>query len=610
MAKAPAYLYQPEFLSATQLATFKKILDIEEDKFIPSHVYHRTLEKNIINKHLRSSEKIEYKDDHIFDWVDNNIIAPINKSSEFTYVLVRDDVEVVKYMPGDFFKKHQDFVNFDSNEFKNYTLLICLQNCEKGGETTLHVEPPITIDGTGRSPGALLLFRKELVHEGNVIEKGVKMIFKCNVLSFYNIKQYEDLIIVHLIKSPHKVFVLPICILKAFPMTPYYEFYTVQKKAYPDQAIFHYEEKILNDIQFNHFYEKIMQLDTFEEEIMNYTNFTFPEVVIRYNKFVHQPKDLFVCTTKDYYQLLPAMTTDNILPFQLVTFESQYNSIIIWCGFYDNIFGTCDYYIEPKFAKNIHQYFIKNYGTMYHRNKEGYLRENPDGKIELQLILTRQESFIPERSHHMDYAKDESLYASVREYLWQNVKRKPLKKLVYDSYKNPLKQMTRFVLSISNKKFFSGGDENGDITENYEDYDEGKRKKKSYTVLEEDTDTEYPKININQDLLNKIDINKVIERLLKIDMTSYMSKSLISEHTCNETNYTTFDIVYRFGCLKIDQRYYKWVIAVVDLLDTFMKMNKSLLRMIAEYSDEMTVEPEKEILETEVELSDHGEEDM
>lgn len=553
MTDSPVFVYEEKFLSQIELTSLKKLLDVEEDRFIESQVYNRTKEINIINKHLRSSEKIEYKDDQIFDWVDDIIINKINKiNTDFTYVLLRDDVEVVKYTPGDFFKKHQDFVNFDSNEFKSYTFLICLQDCEKGGETSLYVnDKPVVIKGTGKNPGAMLMFKKETVHEGNIIEKGIKMIFKGNMICFNNIKKYEDLIIIKIIKSPGKIYVLPLSVLKYYQDCVYHGFYSFQKKITPEKTVFYYDEEMLDDKEFQYFYERIMLIDMSEKlkEKMDYIGFKFPEVIVKYNKFYDQSltdkkEDMFMCTTKDYYALLPAMNSDNILPFQLVSFESAKNSVIIWCGFYNNLFGTVDRYFypgkKPATEETVRKYFHKRHGTSY----LGYDARDQD--VTENFKVEAQEEFLP-NAHFLDRPKDEKLYAMTRKFLWDRVGLKPMSEVSNFHNKNPHKQLNNYVLKMSLQSYVPDVDDDSRFIKN----------KKAYKVLEEDVDTTYPEIKINQDLLKKIDINKVIERIAKTDMTSYLSKASISEYSCNETNYTSYDVVYRFGCLKINESYYK-----------------------------------------------------
>jgi hypothetical protein len=151
----PGWLVVEDILSSSELEEFMAMLDIDSQKPKESHVYNRVTKTNLVNKHLRSSRKIEYRDDALFDWLETHLVNPLNDTyNDFKFYLVRNDVEVVQYSEGDFFKKHQDYINFDSNEFKNYTFLLCLGACQEGGETLIyesHSEDHHVIECTARS---------------------------------------------------------------------------------------------------------------------------------------------------------------------------------------------------------------------------------------------------------------------------------------------------------------------------------------------------------------------------------------------------------------------------------------------------------------------------
>ena len=129
----PGYIYSQDFLSKDELNDLLAILDIDNQNDKESHVYNRIQKVNIINKHLRSSRKIEYRDPLLFNWVEEHIIKPLNEQSSNKFMLVQNDLEVVKYSKGCYFKRHTDYINFDSNSFRNYTFLICLYACKDGG---------------------------------------------------------------------------------------------------------------------------------------------------------------------------------------------------------------------------------------------------------------------------------------------------------------------------------------------------------------------------------------------------------------------------------------------------------------------------------------------
>jgi hypothetical protein len=64
------------------------------------------------------------------------------------------------------------------------------------------------------------------------------------------------------------------------------------------------------------------------------------------------------------------------------------------------------------------------------------------------------------------------------------------------------------------------------------------------------TNDKLPKYNINT-IKSKINVNKIIKDMYKTEMVTKISDAQLSEYHCNTGYYVTFDIVYRFGFMKI-----------------------------------------------------------
>eukprot|EP01103_Thecamoeba_quadrilineata_P014974 TRINITY_DN4599_c0_g1_i1.p1 TRINITY_DN4599_c0_g1~~TRINITY_DN4599_c0_g1_i1.p1 ORF type:complete len:531 (+),score=95.02 TRINITY_DN4599_c0_g1_i1:66-1658(+) len=352
----PSWLVVPQILSAQQLEDLSLILNIENQTTIPSHVFNPKTRANTINKHLRSSRKIEYRDKDIFNWFDEHLLPTLGTHFQgYKLSLIRNDIEVVEYQPGDFFLKHQDYVNFDSNEFCNYTFLICLDSCKSGGETVLHPPPnstsekPHVIDCTAKSPGSLVLFQKTTIHEGLPVEEGIKRIIKGNLLCFRS-GTIRDYLIVNLSKSPGETWTIPADLLESRqPTCVYSAFYSFSKRNNHDQHIFHYTESVLTSLEFGEFY-KALFIDSPDmmnnlKKALEYTGFARDVKIIR--KFTKWAKSNdfshFTCGLRDYYELLSlALSDTNILPFQMITIEAEDNQVIAWAGVGGNNFLTCD----------------------------------------------------------------------------------------------------------------------------------------------------------------------------------------------------------------------------------------------------------------------------
>ena len=150
-----------------------------------------------------SGEKRKYEDpsqrlsqfraivDHdLFNLADSIVQQISNADSNMNFSLVRNDVTQIKYVAGGFFKAHQDFLSLTSNFIEEFTLIVCITSEEIastsiGGRTIIHwgnKENSLkTAYQATTTPGHALLFRKDLYHEGEVLEKGEKIILTMNL---------------------------------------------------------------------------------------------------------------------------------------------------------------------------------------------------------------------------------------------------------------------------------------------------------------------------------------------------------------------------------------------------------------------------------------------
>lgn len=130
-------------------------------------------------------------DAKLFDLVDS-IISRVNQDdTSYTYSLRRNDVTHIKYETGGFFKKHRDYLSTTSNLIEEFTLLLCVtpdilyKQGVIGGNTTIHLfGASKEFDTT--TPGSGIIFRKDLEHEGMVLQRGEKHIITVNLWATRN----------------------------------------------------------------------------------------------------------------------------------------------------------------------------------------------------------------------------------------------------------------------------------------------------------------------------------------------------------------------------------------------------------------------------------------
>ena len=184
--KFPQYLTFNNFLNQTELKELTEKIEPWTSNWEQSKIYKVPDKANEIDLNTRKSLKSKVNDRTLFQFCNETFISKLNQhqTDGTTFKLVQDELELIKYTPGGYFKKHQDFVHFHSNQIKCYTLIFCLEgNCE-GGETSIFLSDTeeIKCEQTKR-PNGLLVMRNELWHAGNEVIEGEKIILKLNLLA-------------------------------------------------------------------------------------------------------------------------------------------------------------------------------------------------------------------------------------------------------------------------------------------------------------------------------------------------------------------------------------------------------------------------------------------
>lgn len=156
--------------------------------FEKSLIFSKKTKTNVENTQIRSSKKCTITDPKMFELVDSTVISYLQTLiPKHSIHMVENELEVIKYEKGDYFKLHHDFVNYVSDDMKCYALLVCLNGCDQGGQTNLYLDDKrkIQVEET-KTGGGGLLFRNELMHEGCLVEKGTKIVLKINIWMFEN----------------------------------------------------------------------------------------------------------------------------------------------------------------------------------------------------------------------------------------------------------------------------------------------------------------------------------------------------------------------------------------------------------------------------------------
>jgi hypothetical protein len=84
--------------------------------FEPSQLYDSAKEEKVTDQSLRRSKFRLFRDDALFDMLCTGVVEEISRSDPSrVYRLVRNDVSHIVYGPGDFFKRHSDYLSVTSN---------------------------------------------------------------------------------------------------------------------------------------------------------------------------------------------------------------------------------------------------------------------------------------------------------------------------------------------------------------------------------------------------------------------------------------------------------------------------------------------------------------
>ena len=174
----------------------------------PSQLYSRTLDRKFIDEQERVSMFKTLEDGQVLDLAEELVTLISDCDELMDYSLVRNNVTFIKYEQGGFFKTHEDYLTLTSNFIEEYTLLICADAACKGGETLLHInEHHSHASRATVTPLHGLLFRKDINHEGALIEEGYKEILSLNLLA---IPVARDQIVVVSFPDSSHVYVLPL----------------------------------------------------------------------------------------------------------------------------------------------------------------------------------------------------------------------------------------------------------------------------------------------------------------------------------------------------------------------------------------------------------------
>lgn len=331
-------------LSAESLGKIQDFISRSGKSFTDSLVFNTGTKENEHNEKLRQSKRISLQDSQLFQLLNETVMSEVNrhaKQSGFLMQLVEDEIDIIKYEEGGFFKKHRDFVNFISDQMKCYVLIICLEGTQEGGETKLHFSDDnvVTINET-RITGGCTVFRNEIFHEGCVVSKGNKVILKANIRCF---EDYEGIVNLNdylMVRFPNdsRFYVLHDVVYKRYPKSIFalHKFFggsPAEKREITLQNVTYEQFQPIYDVMVNN-----ATIDYLEhKDLVDYLGITNPTIAAlggvhdilmkkyqakmnEFNDFLQSKKRLLLVKSYDDYSTYKELMSDmdNIIPIQFM----------------------------------------------------------------------------------------------------------------------------------------------------------------------------------------------------------------------------------------------------------------------------------------------------
>jgi hypothetical protein len=176
-------------LGGLPIDKLRAFLAEHEQSFEQSQLYSPATERKYVDTEQRVSEFRAIVSKELFEHAEA-LVAALNAdhgaAAGLHFSLVRNDVTEIRYRRGGFFKRHQDFLSVQGNVVQEHTMLACvtpdaLAADVRGGRTILHTLGGSHASRATTTPGSCLVFRKDLEHEGEMLEAGEKHLLSLNL---------------------------------------------------------------------------------------------------------------------------------------------------------------------------------------------------------------------------------------------------------------------------------------------------------------------------------------------------------------------------------------------------------------------------------------------
>ncbi|MCA9034600.1 MAG: 2OG-Fe(II) oxygenase [Planctomycetaceae bacterium] len=140
-----------------------------------------TLSGTQVKPRIRNNDRVIFDDDSLAALLMERLSSDAPKTCHgMKLVGANERFRCYRYQKGMRFAPHSDGAFYRNDfEFSCYTCLFYLNSSFKGGATTFVTEPEIVIRPV---TGMALLFQHPIIHEGSVVESGVKYVCRTDLM--------------------------------------------------------------------------------------------------------------------------------------------------------------------------------------------------------------------------------------------------------------------------------------------------------------------------------------------------------------------------------------------------------------------------------------------
>ncbi|MBL8915994.1 MAG: 2OG-Fe(II) oxygenase [Archangium sp.] len=173
----PLVLTIPDVLNPAECAAFIERMEGEGLSDAPI----TTNRGPMMRKDIRNNTRVMFDDvafaAKLFERVRAHL--PERLESELIPVGANERLRCYRYVPGQYFAPHFDgYFRRENGEESQLTLMVYLNECERGGHTVFH---DLELD-VKPVPGMALLFNHRLLHEGAEVLAGIKYAVRSDVM--------------------------------------------------------------------------------------------------------------------------------------------------------------------------------------------------------------------------------------------------------------------------------------------------------------------------------------------------------------------------------------------------------------------------------------------